>query len=80
MRLSVTTAETKKASTTCGGAPARIIARVTGASTPVSSVPGMNPIKVYRTTAARTAATIISRRLTVTGPPPHVHRGPTHRQ
>ena len=46
MRLSVTTAEMKKASTTCGGAPARMIARVTGASTPVSSVPGIKPMKV----------------------------------
>ena len=46
MRLRVTTAETKKASTTCGGAPASTTARVTGASTLVSSVPGMKPMKV----------------------------------
>lgn len=46
IRLRVTTAETKKASTTCGGAPASTRARVTGASTLVSSVPGTKPMKV----------------------------------
>ncbi len=46
IRLSVTIAEMKNASTTCGGAPANTMARVTGASTLVSSVPGMKPMKV----------------------------------
>gem|GEM_PF-6515927 len=46
IRLSVTTAETKKASTTSGGAPDSTTARVMGASTLVSSVPGMKPMKV----------------------------------
>ena len=59
IRLSVTIAAMKNASTTCGGAPASTTARVTGASTLVSSVPGMKPMKVYRTTAASTAASIM---------------------
>ncbi|MNP87424.1 hypothetical protein D3C76_1883030 [compost metagenome] len=41
-----------------GSVPAKMMAKVMGMSTDVSSVPGTKPINVYNTTAAMAATTI----------------------